>query len=255
MYVRIYLNLRLYAFFLLVFFPTFLGNLLDLGHQKKMFTIFFWSCMSKNYLAKPADNSNTLSIFSSEPTLLAPKAAVVTKTTCCCRQGNSQSVATTWNTTYLTHNCMCIIQLYHTWSCSKGNFLSVMHASKQHVLWNPHLAMLRSLTIYNISHKLSSQVFQSVRSHMHASDSLGSSHAWLLVRADHWWKAWVHAHLQTELAVSSKQNKHGSVHHSYPISCCIWLFGLTLNSFHFWDTAYAFKALTPSSGSQVCQPA
>ena len=28
-------------FFCSFFFPTFLGNLLDLGHQKKMFTIFF----------------------------------------------------------------------------------------------------------------------------------------------------------------------------------------------------------------------
>jgi len=35
-----YLNLRLYVFCLLVFFPTFLGNLLDLGHKKNVYDFF-----------------------------------------------------------------------------------------------------------------------------------------------------------------------------------------------------------------------
>lgn len=93
-------------FFCSFFFPTFWKNLLDLGHEKKMFTIFFLIMHEQKLFGQASRfqqyTADTLSMFSAEPTLLAPKAAVVTKTTCCCRQGNSQSVATPWNTTYLT---------------------------------------------------------------------------------------------------------------------------------------------------------
>ena len=47
------------------------------------------------------------SMFSREPTLVAPKAAVMAETMCCRSQGNSQGMATMRNTTYLTHNCKC----------------------------------------------------------------------------------------------------------------------------------------------------
>ena len=213
-----YLYLHLYAFFAR-FFPTFTENLLDLGPTKKKSTIFSEITHEQKTLGQASRcqqyTEHVRACFRQSQRFLPQmrrywlrQCVVVLK-----------AIPKAWQrceTRHTLHTTANVGQHDCTWSCSKGKFLLrtcnilvQLRASKQRALWNLHLAMSKNLTLK------CPFTFQSVQSHMHASDG------WELIADEK--PGHMHA---------LKQNKLGSVYHSYPISCCMWDFGLTLNSFH-----------------------
>ena len=187
-YVYIYPVPSFVCFFFARFFPNvYRKSTRFRTHQKKVHDFFLDHAWAKN--TWPSQQMSAVhwacqSMFSTEPRLLAPKAAVLAETMCCRSQGNSQGLATMRNTTYLTHNCKCRTTWLHM-IMFQGQVLAQDMQYTCAIACIEAARRMESSSCHVEKPDLKMSIHFSECSKPHACK-------WWL-RADRWWKAWAHA--------------------------------------------------------------
>ena len=176
------------CFFLFVFFSNvYRKSTRFRTHQKKVYEFFLDHAWAKNIW--PSQQMSAVhwacqSMFSTEPTLLAPKAAVMAETMCCLSQGKSQGMATMRNTTYLTHNCKCRTTWLHM-IMFQGQVLA------QDMQYTGAIACIEAARPMESSSCHVEKPDLKMPIHFSECSKPHACKWWL--RADRWWKAWAHA--------------------------------------------------------------